>query len=102
MRTYALQYYVGWPIGLFFDHAEAFESWLSMAFHKAEISMPDFFRNNYPSCASEHVPSVTHMTVSPEASNTLVTASRVLKITFKNNQVQLYPHSNAVYSVGVM
>lgn len=74
-----------------------------MAFIKGEIPMLDSFRNDtHPSCASEHVPRVTHMTVSPEANNTLVTTSRVLKITFKNNQVQLYPHSNAVYSVGVM
>ena len=73
-----------------------------MSFHETEIPMFDFFLNGHPSCASEHVARVTHMTVSPEANNTLVTASRVLKVTFKNNQVQLYPNSNAVYSVGVM
>ena len=54
-----------------------------MSFHEAEIPMLDFFRKGHPSCASEHVARVSHMTVSPEANNTLVTASRVLKVTFK-------------------
>ena len=54
-----------------------------MDFHEAEIPMLDFFRKGHPSCASEHVARVSHMTVSPEANNTLVTASRVLKVTFK-------------------